>query len=115
MAQVNVQINGYSYVVGCEDGQEKHLEAMAAVLQSKVDVVKSLGQQGEARVLLLAGLLLADHLHDKEAALAESQAGLAPSPAAEPAPAPAFDPEFDATVQRLAARAEEIADALERS
>ncbi|GAB0118519.1 cell division protein ZapA [Acidisoma sp. 7E03] len=114
MAQVNVRINGYSYVVGCEDGQEKHLEAMAAVLQSKVDTVKALGQHGEARVLLLAGLLLADHLHDKEEALAAAQAGL-PLPAELTAPPPARDPEFDATVRRLAARAEEIADALERS
>lgn len=114
MAQVNVRINGYSYLVGCEDGQEKHLEAMAEVLQSKVDVVKGLGQQGEARVLLLAGLLLADHLHDKEAALAAGAPG-SPSPLPVEVPVPVIDPEFDATVRRLATRAEEIADALERS
>jgi cell division protein ZapA len=30
MAQVTVKINGYSYTVGCEDGQEAHLQAMAS-------------------------------------------------------------------------------------
>ncbi|HTI00646.1 MAG TPA: cell division protein ZapA [Acidisoma sp.] len=113
MAQVNVWINGYSYLVGCEDGQESHLEAMAAVLQKRVNDVKSLGQQGEARVLLLAALLLADDLHDKEVALASALAGRAPVATAEPVTV--IDPEFDATVHRLAAKAEEIADALERS
>jgi cell division protein ZapA len=113
MAQVSVWINGYSYLVGCEDGQESHLEAMASVLQKRVNDVKSLGQQGEARVLLLAALLLADDLHDKEMALASSQAGLMTATPAEPVTV--IDPEFDATVHRLAAKAEEIADALERA
>lgn len=115
MAQVSVWINGYSYLVGCEDGQEAHLEAMAAVLQKRVNDVKSLGQQGEARVLLLAGLLLADDLHDKEMALAQAQAGMAPAAPPEPVIVTVTDPEFDATVHRLAAKAEEIADALERA
>ena len=30
MAQVTVKVNGYTYTVGCEDGQEAHLQAMAA-------------------------------------------------------------------------------------
>ena len=29
MAQVTVRINGYSYTVGCRDGEEQHLQAMA--------------------------------------------------------------------------------------
>jgi cell division protein ZapA (FtsZ GTPase activity inhibitor) len=30
MAQVTVKINGFAYPVGCEDGQEAHLQAMAS-------------------------------------------------------------------------------------
>jgi cell division protein ZapA len=134
MAQVNLQINGYNYLVGCEDGQEGHLGAMAQLIQRRIDSVKAIGQHGEARLLLLAALLLADELHDKDAALADAHAALqaaptrmpavtAPPPVAEPMPVPepeivyvnVIDPEFDATVQRLAAKAEEIADALERA
>jgi cell division protein ZapA len=106
MAQVTLRINGYSYLVGCEDGQERHLEAMGAAVQSRIDSIKTLGQTGEARLLMLAALLLADELHDKDAA--------SPPPRPEPA-APTIDPVFEATVRRLADKAEEIAAALERA
>jgi cell division protein ZapA len=106
MAQVTLRINGYSYLVGCEDGQERHLEAMGSAVQSRIDSIKPLGQTGEARLLMLAALLLADELHDTEAA--------APAPRPEPA-APTIDPVFEATVRRLADKAEEIAAALERA
>lgn len=108
MAQVTLRINGYSYLVGCEDGQERHLQAMGDAVQSRIDSIKALGQTGEARLLMLAALLLADELHDKEAAV---HAGRSMPP---PAP-PGVDPAFDAAVKRLALKAEEIAEALERA
>jgi cell division protein ZapA len=104
VAQVTLRINGYSYLVGCEDGQEGHLKAMGDAVQSRIDSIKALGQTGEARLLMLAALLLADELHDKEAAAQSHR----------PAP-PAIDPAFDAAVKRLAIKAEEIAEALERA
>jgi cell division protein ZapA len=108
VAQVTLRINGYSYLVGCEDGQERHLEAMGDAVQTRIDSIKTLGQTGEARLLMLAALLLADELHDKAAVV---PAGRPPEPAA----APAIDPAFDAAVRRLAIKAEEIAEALERA
>ncbi len=106
MAQVTLRINGYSYLVGCEDGQEPHLKAMGEAVQTRIDSIKTLGQTGEARLLMLAALLLADELHDKEAAL---HAGRQAERRAAP------DPAFDAAVRRLALKAEEIAEALERA
>ena len=108
MAQVTLRINGYSYLVGCEDGQEPHLKAMGDAVQTRIDSIKTLGQTGEARLLMLAALLLADELYDKEAALHARR------PQERPA-APAIDPAFDAAVRRLAIKAEEIAEALERA
>jgi cell division protein ZapA len=65
MAQVTIRINGYAYTVGCEDGQEAHLEQMAAEIEQRINGIKSIGgQSGEARLLMLAALLLADELHD---------------------------------------------------
>jgi cell division protein ZapA len=113
VAQVTLRINGYSYLVGCEDGQERHLESMGEAVQSRIDSIKTLGQTGEARLLVLAALLLADELHDKEAAVAGNRQ--APLAAVAAAPTPAIDPAFQATVRRLAAKAEEIAEALERT
>jgi cell division protein ZapA len=101
MAQVTIRINGYAYTVGCEDGQEPHLEKMAADIEQRIDSIKALGgQSGEARLLMLAALLLADELHDTRKAAAETQVA---------APAPKPDAEKRAKLRRLAARAEEIA------
>lgn len=112
MAQVTVKINGYAYTVGCEDGQESHLQAMAAQVEKRIDSIKALGTaSGEARLLVLAALLMADELHDLRVEL--DAASRAPRPAAVPA-APARDPELDRTLGRLALRAEEIAADLER-
>jgi cell division protein ZapA len=98
MAQVSIRINGYTYSVGCEDGQEAHLSQMAAEIEQRITSIRAIGgQSGEARLLMLAALLLADELYDTRA-----KAG-----AAEPAPKP--DAEKRAKLRRLAARAEEIA------
>ena len=108
MAQVTVRINGYAYTVGCEDGQEQHLQAMAGQVEKRIDSIKALGSNsGEARLLVLASLLMADEIHDLRTEL--DSARRAPRPGT-----PARDPELDRTLGRLALRAEEIAAELER-
>jgi cell division protein ZapA len=104
MAQVTIRINGYAYTVGCEDGQEAHLEQMAAEIEQRITSIKSIGgQSGEARLLMLAALLLADELHDL-------RGGMRPVEAPAPAPVAAEeDSERRAKLRRIAARAEEIA------
>ena len=65
MAQVSIRLNGYSYSVGCQDGEEHHLQAMAAQVERRIERVRSLGpQSGESRTLVLAALLMADEIHD---------------------------------------------------
>jgi len=101
VAQVTVRINGYAYTVGCEDGQEPHLEKMAQEIEQRIASIKAIGgQSGEARLLMLAALLLADELHDERKTAAE-KAALPPPPKP--------DAEKHAKLRRLAARAEEIA------
>jgi len=98
MAQVTIRINGYAYTVGCEDGQEEHLGQMASEIEQRINSIKAIGgQSGEARLLMLAALLLADEMHDMRQAAAA---------AAKPAKA---DNDRRARLRRMAARAEEIA------
>src|SRR5271163_4760864 len=101
MAQVTIRINGYAYIVGCEDGQESHLERMATEIEQRVNSIKAIGgQSGEARLLMLAALLLADELHDIRSN----------APTAVPVPvSDDVDAERRAKLRRVAARAEEIA------
>lgn len=105
MAEVTVRINGYVYTVGCEDGQEAHLQEMAAEVDGRITSIKAVGgQSGEARLLMLAALLLADELHDiKLERLGATSA------------APDADAALARRLQLMAARAEAIADGLERS
>ena len=63
MAQVNLNINGRDYLIACEDGEEKHLIFLAEYINQQVDtLVESVGQVGEARLLLMASLMVADEL-----------------------------------------------------
>ncbi len=105
MAQITIKINGYAYVVGCEDGQEGHLQAMAGDIERRIERIKSLGgQSGEARLLLLAGLLMADELHDLRKTLAEPKTPSEQQGARSPSAA---------DLKALADRAEHIAAAFE--
>ena len=68
MAEVEVTVNGRSYLMGCDDGQEEHLLALAEDVGHRVDeLVAQVGQVGDARLLLMASLLLADELYDVRA------------------------------------------------
>jgi cell division protein ZapA len=113
MAQVTIRINGYAYTLGCEDGQETHLEAMAGEVDQRIDNIKAaIGQSGEARLLVLAALMMADELHDLKAEFAAMRKTLA---RAQDAPAAASDPKLGRRLSRLAKRAEEIAGEMDPS
>lgn len=65
MAIVTVTVNGHEYQVACEDGQEDHLTGLAEYLDKRVsELTKTMGQVGEARLILMASLLVADELSD---------------------------------------------------
>jgi cell division protein ZapA len=77
MAQVNVDINGRPYAVGCEDGQEAHLLEIAKLFDHQVrQVSQDMGQLGDTRLFLMGALLLADELYDAKNRLGAMQAEL---------------------------------------
>ena len=65
MAQVNVSVNGQSYRIACEDGQEDRLVDLATMVDEKVlELVNQIGQVGSNRLLVMAALIIADELVD---------------------------------------------------
>ena len=63
MAQVVVNVNGRPYTMQCNDGEEPHLEELGELLNSEVERIKqAVGQVGDVRLLLMAGLVVADKL-----------------------------------------------------
>ena len=109
MGQVTVRVGGYSHPVSCEDGQEAHLDSLAAEVDKRVASIKAMGGQfGESRLLLLAALLLADEVHDLKIAVAQARAG-------QPAQQAPSDPRLAERLARIADRIEGIAQTLDRT
>jgi cell division protein ZapA len=75
MAQINVDVNGRPYAVGCEDGQEPHLIELARIFDKQVrQISQDMGQLGDTRLFLMGALLLADELYDARSRLDGLQA-----------------------------------------
>jgi len=63
MGKVHIVINNRGYDVACDDGQESEVNELAQDLARRVDkLAQSVGQIGDARLLLMAALLIADEL-----------------------------------------------------
>jgi cell division protein ZapA len=105
MAQITVTINGRSYPVACNEGEEQRIGELGRYIDGKVKgFARDLGQIGEARLLVLAALVLADELADAQAAPGRGKPGNG---------AALDDGKLAAGVENLAQRIEAIAARLE--
>ena len=65
MGQVAVTLNGRSYRLSCEPGEEARLTLLAAEVKARLDtLIDQFGNAGDDRLLLMAALTLADELLD---------------------------------------------------
>jgi len=119
MGQVNVSINDRSYSVACGDGEEEHLRELARYLDGHVaDLAKSVGQVGDTRLLLLAGLLLADEYSDalkRVEALTAEMKSLKEAQESEIGREEAVEQKLTTFISDAAGRIEKMADTLEAS
>jgi cell division protein ZapA len=74
MGQVVVKVNGRDFALSCADGQEARIRRLAQYVDAKVgEFSKNLGQIGEARLILLAALVITDELSDANEALQQER------------------------------------------
>lgn len=80
MGQITVSIHDHQYTLACRDGEEERLAGLASYVDGKArSLVTKLGQVSEARLLLMAALLIADELQDVHDQAADGgQAGAMP-------------------------------------
>ena len=65
MAQVTVTIDGKAYRMACEEGQEAHLEGLAANFDRYVGHLKSqFGEIGDLRLTVMAAIMVMDELSE---------------------------------------------------
>jgi cell division protein ZapA len=67
MAQVNLTVNGRVYRMACEDGEEDHVTELGARFNAAIDELRgALGEIGDQRLMVMAGILMTDRLDDAE-------------------------------------------------
>jgi cell division protein ZapA len=78
MPQVNVTINGRQFRMGCEDGEEEHLQRLAEDLDQRISRLRTrFGEIGDTRLTVMAALTLADELAELKGKLARVEPELA--------------------------------------
>lgn len=122
MPELKISIGGRDFEVACQAGEEHFLRSAAGMLDAEAAVLaRQIGRIPESRMLLMAGLMLADKtagLEDQlRGALDRAEAAEAALEAARANPArievPVIPAEVTDTLAEIAARAESLADRVE--
>jgi cell division protein ZapA len=72
---ITIRLNGHPYQIGCGAGEEDHVANLGAEVESIMQsLVGSVGQIGEARLLAMVALILADRASTAAAANGSSNA-----------------------------------------
>lgn len=123
MPEVNIEIGGRTFQVACQTGEEHFLQSAAKLLDNEASVLaEQIGRMPETRMLLMAGLMLADKTAGLEEELRASEAReetqakeLADTKAAPPdkIEVAVIPQQVTDSMAELAARAEALADSME--
>ena len=126
MPEVQISIGGRSFEVACQQGEEHFLKSAAKMLDDEAQVLASqIGRIPEPRMLLMAGLMLADKTSGLEDKLREAESKLAqinqeldslrnqPAPEPEKIEVPVVPTEVTDALAELVARAESLATEVE--
>lgn len=118
MPELHVSIGGRSFPVACQDGEEHFLRAAAAMLDAEAQpIVAQMGRLPESKMLLMAGLMLADKtaaVEDEIRALKARIAELESRPDMK-IEVPVIPPQVTETLAEIAAQAEALAQRIDEA
>jgi len=119
MPEVTISIGGRQFDVACQEGEQPYLKAAAGLLDQEAQLLNDqIGRMPELRMLLMAGLMLADKTAGLEEELKAQTEKLAsqealieelrsqPRPPAEPAVAAVLLEQLEALVETAEALAD---------
>lgn len=117
MAEVDFTIGHKSYTMAAQDGEEKLLARAAAALDTEArHILQQAGRMPEARLLLMAGLMLADRTGQFEERAIKAERELARLKQNPPrVEVPTVPRDLREAMAHLAARAEAAAERLEET
>jgi cell division protein ZapA len=118
MPDLEITVGDRNFTVACQAGEEPYLQAAAQILDAEaIPLQARVGRLPEVRMLLMAGLMLADRttsveedLRRAKARIAEMERLLKHSGSADPAGAAQ---QVMASLEDLTAKAEALADRME--
>ncbi|MDP2740716.1 MAG: cell division protein ZapA [Pseudorhodobacter sp.] len=119
MPEVDITIGGKIFQVACQAGEEHFLRSAAQMLDNEAQpLLTQMGRLPEVRMLLMAGLMLADKTAAMEDEVRSLRAQVAelearPLPEAQRVEVPVIPAAVSDTLAEIAARAEALAAAVE--
>ncbi|AMN51854.1 cell division protein ZapB [Labrenzia sp. CP4] len=119
MAQITVTINGKSFRMACDDGEEERLMGLAARFDGWInDLRGAFGEIGDQRLTVMAGIMAADQLSELERKVARLEEQLADAKKQQVAALDNMsqnEEELSRAVNTAAARIESLTDGLSKS
>jgi cell division protein ZapA len=116
MAQVNLTINGRVYRMACDDGEEEHVSELGGRFNRAIDELRqALGEIGDQRLMVMAGILMTDRLDDAERRLKKAEQEIRELKEGRLDSASRFESleeSFAESIEAAAMRIEQIADRL---
>ena len=117
MGQVNVTINGRTYRMACDDGQEDHLTGLGQQLSETIEELRGqFGEIGDQRLTVMAAITMADQHSETEKRLRQVEgeiAGLEEARAALVERQERTEAEIAESIEALADRLEAVASRLD--
>jgi len=116
MPQISVTINGKTFRMACDDGEEERLMGLARRFDGWISELKgAFGEIGDQRLTVMAGIMATDQLSEAEnrlAAMKEEIAGLREAKVSAETSRTAQENEVARAIDQAAARLEVLADSL---
>lgn len=122
VATVSIVVVGRTYEISCDEGQEDDVRALAAEVDRRAaGLLRAVGQVGDARLLVMVGLTMADEIAElrRQQAVPAAAPGVAPAAAAPPGVSEAdldhLDGDLAERLEILARHVEAIAERVEKA
>lgn len=118
MAEISININGRSYGIACDDGQERRVRELASYVDSRLrEIARAGAATNESHLLVLTSIILADEIAEARSGIGQHAARHAP-PQQTPISGISMTEEDEeaivSAIDLLAARIDSIATSLQK-
>ena len=119
MAEVNLLIDGRTYGIACDDGQERRVQQLGSYIDQRLkEVSRGGGAANKAQLMVLTSLLLADEVFDLRDTMSHAANVNTQLPQQEviyQGLTPQDEQEITSAIGRLAARVEKLTARIQKA